>query len=59
MKAAHQDHVEQEMAAYSTILQYEYQGGSLSGVVAAGHRYRMEKEWALKILDICDMLGVS
>ena len=59
MKAAHEDHVEKEMTAYSTILRYEYQGGTISGVIAAGHRYNLEKEWALKILDICDMLGVE
>lgn len=59
MKAAHEDHVEKEMTAYSTVLRYEYQGGSLSGVIAAGHRYDLEKEWALKILDMCDMLGVE
>lgn len=59
MKAAHEDFVEKEMTAYSTILRYEYQGGTISGVIAAGHRYNLEKEWALKILDMCDMLGVE
>lgn len=59
MKAAHEDFVEKEMTAYSIILRYEYQGGSISGVIAAGHRYELEKTWALKILDLCDMMGIT
>lgn len=59
MKADHEEHVEKEMTAYNTVLRYEYQGGSISGVISSGHRCSLEKEWALKILNICDMLGVE
>lgn len=59
MKADHEEYVEKEMAAYNTVLRYEYQGGTISGVISSGHRCSLEKEWALKILNICDMLGVE
>ena len=59
MKAAHEDFVEKEMTAYSTILRYEYQGGTICGPIAADHRYELEKAWALKILDLCDMMGIT
>lgn len=59
MKTDHKEYVEKEMTAYNTILKYEYQGGSISGVISSGHRCELEKEWALKILDICDMLGIE
>lgn len=59
MKANHENYVEKEMTAYVSVVKYEFQGGSASGVVISGHRYNLEKEWALKILDICDMLGVE
>ena len=59
MKAAHEDFVEKEMTAYSTVLRYEYQGGTICGPIAADHRYELEKAWALKILDLCDMMGIT
>lgn len=59
MKTDHKEYVEKEMTAYNTILKYEYQGGSISGVISSGHRCSLEKEWALKILNICAMLGIE
>lgn len=59
MKAAHEDFVEKEMTAYSTVLRYEYQGGTICGPIAADHRYELEKAWALKILDLCDSMGIT
>ena len=59
MKANHEEYVEEEMDAYVSVVKYEFQGGSASGVVISGHRCKLEKEWALKILDICDMFGIE
>ena len=59
MKANHEEYVEEEMDAYVSVVKYEVQGGSASGVVISGHRCELDKEWALKILDICDMFGVE
>lgn len=59
MKANHEEYVEEEMDAYVSVVKYELQGGSASGVVISGHRCELEKEWALKILDICDMFGIE
>ena len=59
MKANHEEYVEEEMDAYVSVVKYEFQGGSASGVVISGHRCSLEKEWALKILDICDMFGIE
>lgn len=59
MKANHEEYVEKEMDAYVSVVKYEFQGGSISGVVISSHRCKLEEEWALKILDICDMLGIE
>lgn len=59
MKANHEEYVEEEMDAYISVVKYEFQGGSASGVVISGHRCELEKEWALKILDICVMFGIE
>ena len=59
MKANHENYVEKEMSAYVSVVKYEFQGGSVSGVVLSGHRCSLEKEWALKVLAICDMMGVE
>ncbi len=59
MKANHEEYVEKEMDAYVSVVKYEFQGGSISGVVISSHRRELEEEWALKILDICDMFDIE
>lgn len=59
MKAAHEEYAKKDYDSYVTITEYVYQTGSIRGPILSNHQYKAEKEWALKILDICDMMGIE
>lgn len=59
MKAAHDTYQDDMEEAYSTITVYVYDAGTIGGPVRSYYHYEMEKEWALKVLNICAMLGIE
>lgn len=59
MKTNWESYSKQQCEHYLGVLQTEYQGGTIVGPLAASYKYKLQKDWALEILKICQMFHIE
>lgn len=59
MKTNWESYSKQQCEHYFGVLQTYYQGGTIVGPLAASYKYKLQKDWALEILKICQMFHIA
>ena len=59
MKADWEDYYEKNMKDYGTTVYFYFGTGTGAGPVMCKHEYRLKMEWALQLVEICEMHSID
>lgn len=59
MKINWETYYETEMTNYNTVLETLHGAGTIRGPIINSHAYKLKMSWALKLVDICEQLGIE
>ena len=59
MKSNWEQYYQVQCENYLKTLQAIYSGGTIVGPLFANYKYKMQKEWTLQLVDICEQLDID